>query len=171
MNIKDFLTKKENAKAFYERFKIFIIPLAAFLVTWFFFGIMFNVSSSRKKSAALSANESAIRLRSMSGVKRYYYTSGKLKIEIPYKNGKINGVRKHYYEDGALQAERSYKNGKEFGIEKYYYEDGSLSLEIPYKDGRYEGVARYYYRDGTLKRKIFFKNNKPRRIDEYPLIE
>lgn len=170
-NISNFIKDKRKLEDLYQRSKLFIFLFGSFFITWIFISVIFNINSPNKKGKNLKVDERTIQLRKRTGVKKYYYPSGKLKIVVPYKFGKMDGVRKHFYEDGALQSEKFYKEGKEWGIEKYYYEDGSLSSEIPFKNGNHNGVARYYHRDGTLKRKIFFKNNRTRRVEEYPLVD
>jgi antitoxin component YwqK of YwqJK toxin-antitoxin module len=40
-----------------------------------------------------------------------YYPDGKKKLELNYKNGKLNGMSKEYFENGKLKAEWHYKEG------------------------------------------------------------
>ena len=81
-------------------------------------------------------------------VNRYYYESGNLKSEIPYKNGEKEGIGKWYYENGNIRREIPY--GKVDGIVKKYYESGNLEREIPYKNGEREGIGKWYYESGNL---------------------
>ena len=41
---------------------------------------------------------------------RTYYSSGKLKEEVPVKRGKLNGIGILYAEDGTILEKRIYKN-------------------------------------------------------------
>jgi antitoxin component YwqK of YwqJK toxin-antitoxin module len=54
-----------------------------------------------------------------------YWENGKLRGEIPYKNGKINGILKTYYSTGKLMSEVEYKEGKAAGPMKTYLETGA----------------------------------------------
>jgi antitoxin component YwqK of YwqJK toxin-antitoxin module len=49
-------------------------------------------------------------------VKRTCWNNGKLKIEIPYKNGKPEGRGTSWYESGEKMRETSWKNGKQDGL-------------------------------------------------------
>ena len=93
-------------------------------------------------------------------VEREYYSNGKLELEMPYKNGKVEGIAKQYYENGKLGLESPHKNDKREGIEKWYYENGELKTEIPYKNGKKEGIKRWYYANGNLEGEIPYKNGK-----------
>lgn len=57
---------------------------------------------------------------------RKYFGNGRLKSEIPYKNGKREGMAKVYYENGRVRAKGLYKDGKLVGKVKEYYENGFL---------------------------------------------
>ena len=48
----------------------------------------------------------------------YYYESGSIWAEKPYKNGNINGVMKWYYESGKLAGTANYKNDTLEGYKK-----------------------------------------------------
>jgi len=58
--------------------------------------------------------------------KKSYYKDRKVKIEMPYKDGKKEGVAKLYDEDGRLIAETPYKNNKIEGLAKNYDKRGSV---------------------------------------------
>ena len=58
------------------------------------------------------------------GVSTSYHPNGKVAIEAPYKNGKLDGVFKSYYENGHLWQTIGYKDGVEEGASTDYYEDG-----------------------------------------------
>ena len=42
-----------------------------------------------------------------------YYPNGKIKIEEPYKNGKLDGTAKAYDENGKIIHQATFKNGEE----------------------------------------------------------
>lgn len=64
-------------------------------------------------------------------IDRWYYESGGLKYETPYKDGKSHGIDKSYWENGKLLYETIYENDKKNGIEKWYWSNGQLQHEIP----------------------------------------
>jgi len=67
--------------------------------------------------------------------KRFYYGSGRIKMIIPYKGGKINGMEKEYYENGELKSETPYEENVKNGVGHEYYENGEMKSEIIYMDG------------------------------------
>ena len=83
-------------------------------------------------------------------VNKYYYKSGVLKSEIPYKNDQRDGIQKEYYESGAIYWEIPYKNGKKNGIVKEYYESGEIMSEVPYENGKINGIEKGYFRSGKI---------------------
>ena len=94
-------------------------------------------------------------------VEREYYSNGKLELEMPYKNSKVEGIAKQYYESGKLGLESPHKNDKREGIKRWYYENGNLEGEIPYKNGKREGTAKGYDKMGNLQIEMSFLNDMP----------
>jgi antitoxin component YwqK of YwqJK toxin-antitoxin module len=94
------------------------------------------------------------------GMGKTYYISGKLHGETPFKNDKIEGLKKEYYESGKLQSETLFKNDKAEGIAKLYYESGKLQSETPFKNNKAEGIAKVYYESGKIANEIEFKESK-----------
>jgi len=64
-------------------------------------------------------------------VKKKYWDNGKLKSEIPFKNGKKEGLTTLYYESGEKRSDVPFKNGKKEGPMTIYYESGEKKSEIP----------------------------------------
>ncbi|HTA84510.1 MAG TPA: toxin-antitoxin system YwqK family antitoxin [Bacteroidia bacterium] len=85
------------------------------------------------------------------GLVRTYNMGGKLKIIIPYVNGKINGIEKWYYEDGGLEWELPFTDSVLNGVEKLYYPNGNLSQIDTMSSGKPIGIEKSYYPDGQLK--------------------
>ena len=50
------------------------------------------------------------------GISFSYHPNGKLAVEAPYKNGKLDGVFKSYFENGVLWQAIGYKEGIEEGV-------------------------------------------------------
>ena len=93
---------------------------------------------------------------------REHYTSGNLKKEIPYKNGKVDGIVKKYSDDKdtKLDEEIPYKNGEANGMGKYYYTSGKMLWEVPYKNSQKEGEGKIYEDSGKLLASITWQDNK-----------
>ncbi len=97
------------------------------------------------------------------GTWKEFYTDGKVKKEIDYRDDKINGYVKEYDKKGNLSNAEKYsfgkkiENPKEFAaVDMYrdYYEDGTLKYEGPYVQGYPVGTHYHYIKvfrcDSTL---------------------
>ena len=115
------------------------------------------------------------------GVSLSYHPNGKVAIEAPYKNGKLDGVFRSYYENGNLWQTAGFVDGNEDGASTDYYESGlkksreiydkgllnGMSEEwnekgvvwrrIPYVKGRVDGVAKIFDELGALKEEMTFE--------------
>ena len=118
------------------------------------------------------------------GIAKQYYENKSLKIEFPYKNGKLEGRGKEYYpsgkfksdaffidgllqgksigyyENGNLEYEENYKDGKLDGLIKEYYENGQVYIQESYKDGELDGESFNFNEDGSLRSKAVYKNGE-----------
>ena len=118
------------------------------------------------------------------GIAKQYYEDKSLKIEFPYKNGKMEGRGKEYYpsgkfksdaffvdgllqgksigyyENGNLEYEENYKDGKLDGLIKEYYENGQVFIQESYKDGELDGESFNFNEDGSLKSKAVYQNGE-----------
>ena len=84
------------------------------------------------------------------GVSRVFYPSGRLKIEMPHANRKVEGLSKTYWENGKVQMESPYVAGKQEGLTRMYYESGALKGELSHRNGVMEGPARTFSQSGKL---------------------
>lgn len=110
------------------------------------------------------------------GVWRSFYTGGKLKAEVVYKNNKKQGLeiqwhnnlsncvkQETYYNNGVLDGPVTYysksckkelienfKNGVKEGIEISYHNNGHIKAEGNYKKGNLDGVYKVYDRNGKF---------------------
>lgn len=84
------------------------------------------------------------------GTAKYYYTDGKLKGEINYKNGLMDGWYTGYRPDGTLLTKQHYKNGKQDGETYWYDNNGKLEQESNWLNGKNFGDAYFYYPTGIL---------------------
>ncbi len=121
---------------------------------------------------------------SFTGIAKQYYKNKSLKIEFPYKNGKLEGRGKEYYpsgkfksdaffidgllqgksigyyENGNLEYEENYKDGKLDGLIKEYYENGQVYIQESYQNGELEGESFNFNEDGSLRSKAVYKNGE-----------
>lgn len=95
------------------------------------------------------------------GIGQFFYESGKIKSETPFKEGLREGLGKMYYESGKLQSETPFKNDKIEGLKKEYYESGVLRTEVTFVNDQAEGVGKFYYPTGKLQGETSFKKNQP----------
>ena len=88
------------------------------------------------------------------GVSLSYHPNGKLAIQAPYKNGKLDGVFKSYFENGKLWQTIGYQNGIEEGISTTYFENGTKKAKEIYRNGILDGLTEEWDDQGKLRRKL-----------------
>lgn len=88
------------------------------------------------------------------GVAISYHPNGKVAIEAPYKDGKLNGVFRSYYESGNLWQTIGYKDGIEEGFSTNFYENGQKQSRENYKNGVLNGLSEEFDERGLVRRKI-----------------
>ena len=88
------------------------------------------------------------------GVAISYHPNGKIAVEAPYKNGKLDGVFKSYYDNGKVWQTIGYKAGIEEGITTVYFENGMKKSREVYKNGNLDGLTEEWDDKGTLRRKL-----------------
>ena len=64
-----------------------------------------------------------------------YYSSGQLRHEIEYVDGKLNGLSRGWYESGRYRFEQNHVNGKFHGLLRYWQNSGRLTEDKVYVDG------------------------------------
>ena len=85
------------------------------------------------------------------------------KTELVYVEGEkegFTGIAKQYYEDKSLKIEFPYKNGKLEGRGKEYYPSGKFKSEAFFVDGLLQGKSIGYYENGNLKSKEVYENGE-----------
>ena len=100
------------------------------------------------------------------GIGKFYYDSGRLRGETPFKEGKREGTGKTYYETGELQGETPFKNDVIEGLKKGYFVSGKVQSETPFVHDKAEGIAKIYYPSGKLQSETPFKENKAEGISK-----
>lgn len=94
------------------------------------------------------------------GVSLSYHPNGKVAVEAPYKNGKLDGVFKSFYENGNPWQTIGYRDGIEDGISTDYYENGMKKTCEVYKAGVLDGMSEQFNERGLVWRKIPYVNGQ-----------
>lgn len=92
------------------------------------------------------------------GIAKDYYEDKSLKVEFPYKNGRIEGKAKAYYPSGKFKSEAFFVDDLLQGKSVGYYENGNLQYEDNYKDDELDGLIKEYYENGQIKSEMYYKN-------------
>jgi len=88
------------------------------------------------------------------------YSNGKLKYEVPLKDGKRHGVLRKYYESGTIQLKSRWNNGVKEGKLISYYKNGQAGLIEPYNNGKIDGIVKNYDSLGNLVEMVTYKLGK-----------
>ena len=88
------------------------------------------------------------------GLSLSYHPDGKVAIEAPYKNGKLDGVFKSYFANGKLWQTIGYKNGIEEGVSTTYFDNGTKKSKEVYRGGILDGLTEEWDDQGKLRRKL-----------------
>ena len=94
------------------------------------------------------------------GIAKQYYEDKSLKVEFPYKNGKLEGRGKEYYPSGKFKSDAFFIDGLLQGKSIGYYENGNLEYEENYKDGKLDGLIKEYYENGQVYIQESYKNGE-----------
>ena len=89
------------------------------------------------------------------GIAKDYYEDKSLKVEFPYKNGRIEGKAKAYYPSGKFKSEAFFVDDLLQGKSVGYYESGNLQYEDNYKDDELDGLIKEYYENGQIKSEMY----------------
>lgn len=104
-----------------------------------------------QKAAANGNTDAQLKLKIIADenkTKMTYYESGKLKSEVPYKDGKIHGTVKYYDEDsGNIKQSAQYVDGVKHGIEIVYRDNRDIFAEINYIYGTVNNGTCYREKD------------------------
>ena len=94
------------------------------------------------------------------GVALSYHPNGKLAVEAPYRNGKLDGVLRSYDENGKLRESAGYLDGEEEGFSIVYFENGKKKSRETYRRGVLNGVSETWDEKGKLRRQIPYVNGQ-----------
>ena len=94
------------------------------------------------------------------GVALTYHPNGKLAVEAPYKNGKLEGVYRSYDENGRLRETVGYKDGVEEGFSILFYENGKKKSSEKYSRGTLNGLSVDWFENGNIRRQIPYEEGQ-----------
>ena len=94
------------------------------------------------------------------GMSLTYHPNGKLAVEAPYKNGKLDGVFRSYDEKGNVIETIGYKNGEEEGYSIRYHENGKKKNRENYHQGVLNGMSEDWDENGKLRRQIPYEDGQ-----------
>lgn len=94
------------------------------------------------------------------GVALSYHPNGKLAVEAPYRDGKLDGVLRSYDENGKLRESAGYLDGEEEGFSIVYFENGKKKSRETYRRGVLNGVSEEWFENGKLRRQIPYENGQ-----------
>jgi hypothetical protein len=107
---------------------------------------LFTCSVDNKKKDDRKKEDKPVR----DGIAKAHYPNGRLRSEVPMKDGKRHGLAVEYYNSGKKYQEIHYVNGKHEGISRKYYDTGGLFEETPHDKGEIHGVRKRYHKNGKL---------------------
>jgi antitoxin component YwqK of YwqJK toxin-antitoxin module len=110
----------------------------------------------------------------LEGVSTYYYASGKLKKQVPFKDNKVCGEILFFTEEGMLVAKESYSNDKKDGVSIAYWNEDLVQKVEVYEHGLLQ-QGQYFNMQkeeiavikNGMGRKAIFKNGYLYKLIEY----
>ena len=76
---------------------------------------------------------------------REWYPNGKLRMEVPFKEGLRHGMMKYFSKTGEPESFSTYRFGEPYGLRKRFHKGGGKLFEEVYiKNNRWHGVCKSY---------------------------
>ena len=98
------------------------------------------------------------------GVALSYHPNGKLAVEAPYRDGKLDGVLRSYDENGMPLETVGYMDGEEEGFSIIYYQNGKNEMGFLAEDMNFvRGIRNglyHRYTFGKVTLEAEFQNNR-----------
>jgi hypothetical protein len=95
-------------------------------------------------------------LAPVDGKRVCYYPDGRLKIEIHYKESRVDGPFKVWGPDGKLLTDENFYNGNPVGVFRVTHPDGGLAFEGEFRQGSPVGTHRYWTPSGKLRNQVVY---------------
>jgi uncharacterized protein len=94
------------------------------------------------------------------GLRKFFYSNGKIHIDGTREFGYDNGVKKVYYATGTIMKEENYVLGNYHGSRKTYFPNGKIEADENYYNDEQHGTCKYYDVQGKLKQtRVYFYGN------------
>mgnify|MGYP000524686323 FL=1 len=90
----------------------------------------------------------------------FFDSTGQLRKEENYLNGKLNGLVQEYNRSGDTLLYMNYAQDIPHGVQRTYYPDGKRFKVISYKNGLLDGSHLTYTAEGKLELKLSYKEGK-----------
>ena len=106
----------------------------------------------------------------LDGVKKEFYPNNKPRRIAEYSIGLQNGSQKTYSNSGKLELDISFKNGKKHGAWHYYFDSGLEAKLESWSEGLMNGEFKELDEKGLILTQEFYKQNIPieKHIQNYP---
>ncbi len=101
------------------------------------------------------------------GIRKIYYSKGKLESAVSFSNEVLDGNAKWYYENGNLKTEKTYSSGVLNGWIREFYENGLLKEEHFVRNGVLDGISKKHFDNGALKEVKTFDKGKLQGIKSF----
>lgn len=86
----------------------------------------------------------------LNGVKRIFYSTGKVHREIHYLKGQLDGSFTVFNKEEKVIEKLNYSEGKKNGVQSFYYDDGTLLKTETWTDEIKNGPFITYYYQGFI---------------------
>jgi antitoxin component YwqK of YwqJK toxin-antitoxin module len=90
----------------------------------------------------------------------FFDSTGQLRKEENYLNGKLNGLVQEFNRSGDTLIYMNYAQDIPHGVQRTYYPDGKRFKVISYKNGLLDGSHLTYTEEGKLELKLSYKEGK-----------
>lgn len=116
--------------------------------TWFLDGTLMDETPFNEKGE-------------MEGEAVGFYPSGKVKVKVEYRGGKINGLNTLLWENGKPKTVGTMKNGKWDGLTRTWWENGNQKASTMFKDGENDGPCQEWFENGQQSLDANFSKGNP----------
>jgi antitoxin component YwqK of YwqJK toxin-antitoxin module len=102
-------------------------------------------SEGKLKAEILLGNDSV-----RTGVSKFYYENGALKLQVNFIKDNREGIAKAYHPNGQLMYVGKYSNDLEDSLWVWYHDNGKVRLIAQYDKGERTDTERNFYLDGNI---------------------
>ncbi|MEJ7609887.1 MAG: hypothetical protein WKF88_01770 [Ferruginibacter sp.] len=88
------------------------------------------------------------------------YSTGVVRSNASFKNGREHGITETFYENGEKETVRFYTAGEKDSIHQGRWPGGQRKFEYHFKKGNYDGPFTEWYGNGQMNQQIIYVNGK-----------